>query len=110
MCQLPGKVVGIVTNESYGEGREGDFYFIYLYCLSDLRLDFVVSNVELLVNSELGSVWKEVVTILRYAPGPFLEGLRETAITFVQLSLPRFETDIHECKSYTLSVGWIVSK
>jgi len=44
----------------------------------------VVSNVELLVNNELESVWKEVVvTILRYAPGTFVEGLRETAITFV---------------------------
>ena len=30
MRQLPGKVVGIVTNESYEEGREGNFYFIYL--------------------------------------------------------------------------------
>ena len=44
----------------------------------------MVSNVELLVNNELVSVWKEdVVTILKYAPGTFLEGLRETAITFV---------------------------
>jgi hypothetical protein len=49
-----------------------------------LRLDFVASKVELLVYNELESVSKVVVvTILRYAPGTFLEGLRETAITFV---------------------------
>jgi hypothetical protein len=30
VCQLPGKVVGTVTNESYEEGREGDFYSICL--------------------------------------------------------------------------------
>jgi len=44
----------------------------------------VASNVELLVNNELESVWKEVVVIiLRYATGTFLEGLTETAIAFV---------------------------
>lgn len=30
MRQLPGKVVGIVTNEGYEEGREGNFCSVYM--------------------------------------------------------------------------------
>jgi len=56
----------------------------FLFDLFVVSIRFAIRQLELLVNNELGSVWKEVVvTILRYAPGTFLEGLRETAITFV---------------------------
>jgi hypothetical protein len=68
-----------VTNESYEDGREGNFILFVVF--SKVRSDFVALNVELLVNNEFETAWKEVlVAKLRYAPGTCLEGLRETAI------------------------------